>query len=148
MGTISKNFSFREFEASDTAKRRGICNVITDTAVRDHIVELTRELLQPLRDEWGSSLTITSGYRCKLLNDAVGGSTTSAHVTGYAADIVPANGKISEFIAFAIDWAQRTGAGFDQIIDEKDKKGAHWCHIGMYNSRGQQRRQVKKMTKK
>ena len=40
MGTISKDFSYREFEASPTAERKGICNVITTAAVRDAVKEL------------------------------------------------------------------------------------------------------------
>lgn len=50
MGTISKNFSFAEFEKSDTAKRLRITNVITTTEVRDAVKALVLNVLQPLRD--------------------------------------------------------------------------------------------------
>ena len=50
MGTISKNFSYREFEASETADQLDICNVIIDTQVRDAIKALVQTVLQPLRD--------------------------------------------------------------------------------------------------
>ena len=53
MGTISKNFSYREFEESATAKAQGITNVISSFEVRDAIRELTNTVLQPLRDAWG-----------------------------------------------------------------------------------------------
>ena len=48
MGTISKNFSYREFEKSDTADRLGICNVIITVRVRDAVRALTLNILQPL----------------------------------------------------------------------------------------------------
>lgn len=87
MGTISENFSYSEFERSETAQRRGITNVITTTEVRDSIKALVDEVLQPLRSAWGRPLTVNSGYRCPELNKAVGGVPTSQHVKGEAADI-------------------------------------------------------------
>lgn len=87
MGTISKDFSYRELEASQTAERGGICNVITTAAVRDAVKELVETVLQPLRDRVGHPLRINSGYRCPVLNRAVGGVATSQHVKGEAADI-------------------------------------------------------------
>jgi len=87
MGTISENFSYREFEASETAKARGIVNVITTFEVRGAITELVRKVLQPLRTKWDQPLRVNSGYRCPKLNEAVGGAPTSQHVKGEAADI-------------------------------------------------------------
>ena len=87
MGTISKNFSYREFEASGIAEEKGICNVITAFEVRDSIKALVDTVLQPLRDAWGKPLHINSGYRCQELNREVGGMPTSQHVKGEAADV-------------------------------------------------------------
>ena len=87
MGTISKNFSYAEFEASPTAKAKGIINVISTFEIRDAVRELTLTVLQPLRDAWGEPLHINSGYRCPKLNAAVGGVPTSQHTKGEAADI-------------------------------------------------------------
>ena len=91
MGTISKDFSYREFEASPTADRKGICNVITTVAVRDAVKELTERVLQPLRNIVGHPLRINSGYRCAELNREVGGAPTSQHTKGEAADIAAAD---------------------------------------------------------
>lgn len=89
MGTISKNFSYREFEKSAIADRRGYCNVIVDVQVRDAVRALTLNVLQPLRDGLGMPVIISSGYRCPQLNadPAVGGAPSSQHVKGEAADI-------------------------------------------------------------
>ncbi|MCM1503404.1 MAG: D-Ala-D-Ala carboxypeptidase family metallohydrolase [Bacteroidales bacterium] len=91
MGTISNDFSYREFEASDTARKRGICNVITSVEVRDSVRSLVENVLQPLRDAWNAPLHINSGYRCPELNKAVGGVPSSQHVLGEAADVACEN---------------------------------------------------------
>lgn len=149
MGTITKNFDYAEFERSATAKSLGICNVITTFAVRDAVKELTVNLLQPLRDAWGSGLTVTSGYRCEALNRAVGGSATSAHVYGWAADIVPANGKMQEFYEFTERWLKERGIAFDQCIRERNAAGtSRWLHLGWKNRLGQQRRMFLNLVKK
>lgn len=87
MGTLSKNFDWKEFEKSDTASRLHIVNVINDWEVRDNIKALVEDVLQPLRDKWGGPLFINSGYRSKELNEAVGGVETSQHRKGQAADV-------------------------------------------------------------
>lgn len=110
MGTITKDFSYREFEKSDIADRKGICNVITSIDVRDSILALTENVLQPLRDVWGKPLKVNSGYRCKALNAAVGGVPTSQHVKGEAADI--AAGDPVKLARLAV----KLGLPFDQMI--------------------------------
>lgn len=87
MGTISKNFDWKEFTKSDTATRLHIINEVTTWEVRDNIKALVDNILQPLRDAWGQPLFINSGYRCLKLNAAVGGVPTSQHVMGMAADV-------------------------------------------------------------
>lgn len=86
MGDLSKNFSLREFEKSDTATRLGIDNRIVHKEVKDNIKALVDNVLQPLRDVYNSPIFINSGYRCLKLNEAVGGVPTSQHVMGMAAD--------------------------------------------------------------
>lgn len=110
MGTISKNFSYKEFEESETAKARGITNIISSFEVRDAVRALTLNVLQPLRDAWGAALHINSGYRCPALNQAVGGVPTSQHTKGEAADIK------AEHPAKLAQLAYNLGLPFDQMI--------------------------------
>lgn len=110
MGTISKDFSYREFERSEVADAKHICNVITSFEVSDSIQALTENVLQPLRDAWGKPLKVNSGYRCKALNAAVGGVPTSQHVKGEAADI--AAGDPVKLARLAV----KLGLPFDQMI--------------------------------
>lgn len=120
MGTISKDFSYREFEVSEVADQKHICNVIVSFDVRDSIKALVDEVLQPLRDAWGKPLAVNSGFRCRELNEEVGGVPTSQHRKGEAADICPfgvRNGKgdikvVTELARLAV----RLKLPFDQMI--------------------------------
>lgn len=138
---ISKNFTLEEFLESSTAKAKKIDNKPTDEE-RKHIVELVVRVLQPLRDAWGSGIEITSGFRCAKLNAAVGGSKTSAHTTGYAADTKPSNGNMKKYQKFVEEWLKKNG-NFDQLIHEYPKKGVDsWVHIGYKNRAGKQRKMI------
>lgn len=88
MGTISKHFSFHEFEWSHDARNAGITNVVTSVRVRDAIQALVLSILEPVREASGAAVIISSGYRCPELNELVGGVPTSQHVKGEAADIM------------------------------------------------------------
>ena len=133
MGTISKDFSYHEFEASPTAERGGICNVITTAAVRDAVKELVDTVLQPLRDRVGHPLRINSGYRCPDLNRAVGGVATSQHVKGEAADIAAAAPYL---LAKVVRDTPEIWREVDQMILYPD-----FLHIS-HRRGGQQRRQL------
>lgn len=110
MGTISKNFSYKEFEDSEKAKEMHITNVIKTVAVRDSVKALVDNVLQPLRDKWGEPMVINSGYRCPELNKAVKGELTSQHLKGEAADIRCS--KPLELAQLAYDM----GLPYDQMI--------------------------------
>ena len=110
MGSLSKNFDWKEFEKSDVAKAHHINNAIVDWEVRDNIKALVDNVLQPLRDAWGGPLFINSGYRCKELNELVGGVETSQHCKGMAADV-----GCTDPYALAKQ-AKRIGLVWDQMI--------------------------------
>lgn len=126
--------------ASDTAQKKGINNTPSFEVVA-HLNELCDTFLQPLRDAWGSAINVTSGYRCPELNGAVGGSATSAHIRGYAADMqIPKMKDFDKFVAFTVDFMK--GRNFDQLLIETSGK-ARWLHIGLYSSSNLQRRIIK-----
>lgn len=135
-------FTIAELCASDTAKKYGIDNT-PNSVVISHLQQLIN-FLNPLREAWGSAIKVTSGYRCKRLNDMVGGSKTSSHMIGYGVDLVPANGKMDVFKKFVLDY-MKTHI-FDQCIIEKSGK-TEWIHIGLYNIKGQQRKMIFNITK-
>ena len=143
---MARYFTLKELIASNTAAARNVDNTPGFVEVA-HLQELVEKILDPLRAAWGKPIIVTSGYRCSRLNTIVGGVPGSAHLRGYAADLIPSNVKIDEFIKFAQDWAIRNHIKFDQIIDERDARGKHWLHVGLYNNSGQQRGQIKQLMK-
>ena len=81
---LSESFTLGEFLESETAERLGITEQFDPPAEYiSNMVELCANILQPLRDQIGKPIRITSGYRCDALNKAIGGSTTF----GRAADL-------------------------------------------------------------
>lgn len=129
MGTLSKNFDWKEFEKSDTASRLHIVNIINDWEVRDNIKALVEDVLQPLRDKWGGPLFINSGYRSKELNEAVGGVETSQHRKGQAADV-----GVTDPYALA-KLAKRMRLPYDQMIVYPSF--VHFSHKADGENRGQ-----------
>lgn len=130
-------FSIEELTFSSTAQKFNIENTPTPEII-EHFYELL-PLLNGLREMWGSPIIVSSGYRCPELNRLVGGSKTSAHMTGYAADLVPANGRMDEFIACCKRYFKERL--FDQVIIESSGS-SRWVHFGFKNLKGEQRRQL------
>lgn len=141
-----KYFTLQELTRSETAESLGINNT-PDAAVVVHLKELTERLLDPLREAFGHPIIVTSGYRCPELNKAVGGSPTSAHLQGYAADLVPKDGNVQHFLEFTCWWLLREGKPYDQLIAETNSKGAKWVHLGLYSPRHTQRYENKTLFK-
>ena len=82
---LSKNFSLAEIEHSNTAKRLGIKNEMSEEHLAN-MQNLIDNLIQPLRDGIGP-IRISSGYRSPQLNKAIGGSTRSQHSKAEALDL-------------------------------------------------------------
>lgn len=83
---LSKNFTLAELTKSQTAIRLGIDNTPSED-ILNNLKGLVENVLQPLRDFWNRPITVSSGYRSVELNKTIGGSNTSEHCKGYAADI-------------------------------------------------------------
>lgn len=88
--SLSANFKVSEF----ACKGGGCCSTVM---IDDQLVVY----LQKIRDHFGKSITITSGYRCPIHNSRVGGATGSRHSKGQAADIVVSGVKPAEVAKYA-----------------------------------------------
>lgn len=149
-----KHFTMEELIHSDTARAKGIDNTPT-AAHRQHLIETVERMVDPLRERWAvvcaneqlgtPQIRVSSGYRSPALNRAVGGSSTSAHVLGYALDLVPINGQLRRFKEVCREYLR--GKKFDQMISEdEDASGVpKWIHLGYKNAEGKQRRQFLSM---
>ncbi|MDP1873625.1 D-Ala-D-Ala carboxypeptidase family metallohydrolase [Phenylobacterium sp.] len=116
---LSANFHLDEFVTSQTAARRGIDN----TPPAPVLIRLknTAKGLEKVRAVLGKPILISSGYRSPALNKAVGGSATSDHMNGDAADFISPGFGTPIAICRAIVAA---GIKFDQLIEE-----GTWVHI-------------------
>jgi hypothetical protein len=111
-----------ELVVSQTAARRGLPNVPSEEVIAE-LRRLCAEILQPLRDAVGVPVIVSSGYRSRTVNAAVGGANQSAHLYGRAADIsVP--GLTPVMVCRRI---VGLGLPFDQVIEEF---GA-WTHVAI-----------------
>lgn len=135
-------FELEEFLDSSVARQKSISN-LPSWEIIEHLNELAL-FLDEMREAWGSGIKVSSGFRIEALNKAVGGVSTSVHKIGYAADLVPANGKLEAFMGFLKDWLK--DKDFDQLLLESKGK-TKWVHFGYRGNNGEQRRQIFKIEK-
>jgi zinc D-Ala-D-Ala carboxypeptidase len=83
---LTQNFTLSEMTKSETALRFGMANDPTETEI-ENMRLLCEKVLQPVRNYYGMGVKVNSGYRHPLVNAKVGGSATSDHCKGFAADI-------------------------------------------------------------
>jgi zinc D-Ala-D-Ala carboxypeptidase len=140
---LSKNLSLAEVMRSETAKRKGISNMPTPEHI-ENFKKLAENVFQPIREHFGVPIHISSGYRSKALNTAVGGSLSSQHCQGEAIDIDMDGSSITNKQVF--DFI-RENLNFDQMIWEfGTDANPDWVHVS-YESTGKQRKQVLKAVK-
>jgi hypothetical protein len=139
---LSEHLDLSEVVRSESAKRKGISNMPT----AEHIANfklLAEKVFEPIRQNFRCPIHISSGYRSKELNAAIGGSLTSQHCSGEAIDIdmdgTPngvTNRMVFDFIKDKLE--------FDQLIYEfGDAQNPDWVHVS-YESTGKQRKQILK----
>jgi zinc D-Ala-D-Ala carboxypeptidase len=126
---LSANFSLAELTKSETALRHDLDNTPSLREI-DNLQALVDNVLQPIREHFGKSVRVNSGFRHPDVNAAVGGSKTSDHCKGMAADIeiagVP-NAELAQWIADNLE--------FRQLILEFYTRGipdSGWVHVS-YN---------------
>ena len=117
---LSLHFSLAQLTYSEVAEKMGI-----DNSPAPDIVENLKRLaseLERVQALLGAPLDISSGYRCAALNAAVGGSDTSQHVRGLAADFACPGFGTPLDVARAM---RQSDMDFDQCILEYGR----WVHL-------------------
>lgn len=123
---LTENFSLAEMIKSETALRQDLDNTPGDVEIANLKV-LAENVLQKVRDHYGKGVKVNSGFRHPNVNAAVGGSRTSDHCKGQAADIeIPgvANADLAGWI--------RDNLKFTQLILEFYTPGvpdSGWVHV-------------------
>jgi hypothetical protein len=122
---LTEHFTLEEFIASQTAARMGLSNMPQGESLAN--VERTAQTMEKVRTILGSKpILISSGYRSPQVNSAVGGASSSAHMSGLAVDFTcPGFGDpISICHALSPHMAE---LGVDQLIHEFGS----WVHLGL-----------------
>ena len=117
-----KYFTIAELCRSNTADKFLIDNKCTKEQAAN-MMALVNNVLDPLREAYGKPIRVNSGFRWEKLNKKVGGSKTSDHLHGMAADITAGIPKENKRLFYLI---QELGLPFKQLIDEK---GFSWVHV-------------------
>lgn len=126
---LTENFTLSEMIKSETALRHGLDNTPGDAEIAN-LKRLAENVLQPIRNHYRTGVKVNSGFRHPNVNAAVGGSKTSDHCRGQAADIeIPgvANADLATWIAKNLK--------FTQLILEFYTPGipdSGWVHVS-YN---------------
>ena len=135
-----KYFTIKELTKSTTAIKRHIDNTPSKEVERS-LTALVEKVLDPLREEYGKPIIVTSGYRCPRLNAIVGSTPSSQHVKGEAADIKSVQDTPEENKKL-FDLIVKLKLPFDQLINEHNYD---WVHVS-YGAR--HRRQKLKAVRK
>ncbi len=117
---LSTNFTLVEMIKSSTAIRKGIDNTPSAQQIAN-LKALCVNILEPVRQHYKKPVKVTSGFRCIKLNKAIGGSGTSQHCNGEAADFTVegvSNLEVCQWI--------KDNLKFDQLIYEFGENG--WVH--------------------
>jgi zinc D-Ala-D-Ala carboxypeptidase len=139
---LTSNFSLAEMIKSETALRHDMDNTPGETEIAN-LKALAENVLQPIRDHFGKGVKVNSGFRHPEVNAKVGGSKTSDHCQGQAADIeIPgvANADLAQWIVDNLD--------FRQVILEFYTPGvpdSGWVHVSYVA--GDNKKQVLTATK-
>ena len=139
---LSLHLDLSEVVRSESAKRKGISNMPTPEHIANFKI-LAEKVFEPIREHFRCPIHISSGYRSKELNAAIGGSLTSQHCSGEAIDIdmdgTP-NGVTNRMVFDYI----KDNLEFDQLIYEfGDSNNPDWVHVS-YETTGKQRKQILK----
>jgi U3 small nucleolar RNA-associated protein 14 len=114
-------------------------NVDDNLGIRNQKPETSAFSHQPSDDE---GIVVNSGYRSEAVNRAVGGSATSNHLTGCAADIrVAGMEQLLRYAVILLDISDETGEEFDELLLERNARGTYWLHFAVRPSGN--RRKVK-----
>lgn len=120
---LTKNFSLEELIKSQVAIRRGISNMPNEGQFLN-LKLLCDNVLQPLREWYDKPVFISSGFRSLALNAAIGGSASSQHCDGYAADLDVGRDNVTLFTYI------KNVLDFDQLIWENgDETNPAWVHV-------------------
>ena len=123
---LTNNFTLSELVKSETALRHDMDNTPGEKEI-ENLKRLAEKVLQPVREHYQKGVKCNSGYRAPAVNQKVGGSPTSDHCKGQAADIeipgVP-NADLAQWITENLDFTQVILEFYTQGVPDSG-----WVHV-------------------
>jgi uncharacterized protein YcbK (DUF882 family) len=123
---LTNNFSLAEMVKSDTALRHDMDNTPGEAEI-ENLKRLCEQVLQPVREHFKTGVKVNSGFRHPDVNAKVGGSKTSDHCKGQAADIeIPGipNADLAKWITENLDFTQVILEFYTQGVPDSG-----WVHV-------------------
>jgi uncharacterized protein YcbK (DUF882 family) len=123
---LTNNFSLAEMVKSDTALRHDMDNTPEEAEI-ENLKRLCEKVLQPVREHFKTGVKVNSGFRHPDVNAKVGGSKTSDHCKGQAADIeIPGipNADLAKWITENLDFTQVILEFYTQGVPDSG-----WVHV-------------------
>ena len=121
---MTPHFTLDELTASETAERNGWDNTPNEQELAN--LQRLAEFLEDVKEALGGKpIMVSSGYRGKQVNDAVGSKDTSQHRLGCAVDFRVPQLTPDQVVQAII----ASGLPYDQVIREFDR----WTHLSIPN---------------
>lgn len=132
MSNVSPHFSWEELTRTGQSALQA-ANRTEAEQYRAQLTALATTLLEPIRAKFGP-IKINSAFRGPSVNAAVGGSKTSQHMRGEAADIVAPAVSVEELHRWI---CAESGLAFGQCILEKSApdRPFTWVHVSLGTKR-------------
>ena len=132
---LSEHFSLGELTKTSVKTKDG--NIPSHVAIENlkrvcEWLEHLRKMYNLLYSDGKAPIVINSGYRSEEVNKKVGGSPTSNHLTGCAADIrVFGIEQALRYAVILLNYADNTDKDFDELLIERSPKGGYWVHLAV-----------------
>ena len=133
---LTEHFTLEEMTRSNIARQKGVKNEPNESQI-ENLKLLCEYILEPIREKIGCPLVISSGYRSEKINTLVGGSKTSQHLLGSAADIqiFDKTKTNTDLFNIIVSMVKNNEIQVGQVIWEFGETEPNWVHVSIPSSR-------------
>ena len=144
---LSEHFTLGEMTKTSYKTKDG--NIPSHVAIEN--LKRLCSWLEMLRSEWNKRygegdepIIINSAYRSWEVNKRAGGSSTSNHLVGCAADIKCLGMEQAlRYAVILLDISDNAREDFDELLLERSSRGNYWIHFAVRPPTRGNRRKVK-----
>lgn len=136
MAQLTEHFSLEELTGSNIARQKGLKNEPNESQI-ENLKLLCEYILEPIRAKLNIPLYISSGYRSEKVNALAGGSKTSQHLQGSAADIqiFDKTKTNTDLFNIIVSMVKNNEIQIGQVIWEFGETEPNWVHVSLPTSR-------------